>query len=99
MEIDIFLKWKSYFHLIFDRYRFLAACIYALNITSISEAWGWLDRGDLSQSIAKESISHLTIEEAEDAERCFVVQLLFVIGIDMGWDEIRLFLRIQAESV
>ena len=53
---------------------------------------------DLSQSIAKESISHLTIEEAEDAERCFVVQRLFVIGIDMGWDEIRLFLRIQAES-
>ena len=40
--------------------------------------------GDLSQSIAKESISHLTIEEAEDDERCFVVQLLFVIGIDMG---------------
>ena len=40
--------------------------------------------GDLSESIAKESISHLTIEEAEDAERCFVVQLLFVIGIDMG---------------
>ena len=97
MEIDIFLKWKSYFHLIFDRYRFLAACIYALNITSISE--GDLIVGDLSQSIAKESISHLTIEEAEDAERCFVVQLLFVIGIDMGWDEIRLFLRIQAESV
>ena len=40
--------------------------------------------GDLSQSIAKESISHLTIKEAEDAERCFVVQRLFVIGIELG---------------